>query len=124
MEGTLSIVEAGAAAAPVAATPDATPAGGEAGGGDAAGVELATVDIAFEPNEFSIAAGTDVEVTITNNGVLEHDFHIEELGVASELLASGESATVTINGEAGSYEFFCSVPGHREAGMVGTLTIE
>jgi plastocyanin len=124
MEGTLSIVEAGAAAAPVAATPAATPAGGEAGGGDAAGVELATVDIAFEPNEFSIAAGTDVEVTITNNGVLEHDFHIEELGVASELLASGESATVTINGEAGSYEFFCSVPGHREAGMVGTLTIE
>ncbi len=120
MVGTLTIIEAGATASPVAATP----ADEAAGSGDAEGVEITTVDIAFEPNEFTIPAGTDVVVTITNEGVLEHDFHVEELGIASDLLGNGETTTVTINAEAGTYEFFCAVPGHREAGMVGTLTVE
>jgi plastocyanin len=124
MVGTLTIIEAGAAASPVAATPEAAPADEEAGAGDAEGVELKTVDIAFEPKEFTIPAGTDVVVTITNEGALEHDFHVDDLGVASDLLGNGESTTVTINGEAGTYEFYCGVPGHKEAGMVGTLTIE
>jgi plastocyanin len=124
MVGTLTIIEAGAAASPVAATPEAAPADEEAVAGDAEGVELKTVDIAFEPKEFTIPAGTDVVVTITNEGALEHDFHVDDLGVASDLLGNGESTSVTINGEAGTYEFYCGVPGHKEAGMVGTLTIE
>ncbi len=122
MVGTLTIVEAGAAASPVAATPAATPVEDSAGGGE--GVELVTVDLAFEPAEFTIPAGTDVVVTITNEGMLEHDFHVDDLGIASDLLGNGETTTVTINAEAGTYEFHCAVPGHREAGMVGTLTVE
>jgi uncharacterized cupredoxin-like copper-binding protein len=110
------------------ATPGASPAAGaatpaaEAASG--ATVDVLAVDIAFEPKEFTIPANTDVTVTLTNDGALQHDFTVDELGIKSELLNGGETTTVTINAAAGSYEFYCSVTGHREAGMVGTLTVE
>jgi plastocyanin len=100
---------------------EATPAA-EASAGE--GVQVSAVDIAFEPKELTISANTDVVVTITNNGALQHDFTIDELGVKSDLLGGGESTEVTINAAAGTYEYYCSVTGHREAGMVGTLTVE
>lgn len=100
---------------------EATPAEESTGDG---GIVVSAVDIAFEPKELTIAADTDVVVTITNNGALQHDFHIDELGVASDLLNGGESTQVTINAPAGTHEFYCAVTGHREAGMVGTLTVE
>jgi uncharacterized cupredoxin-like copper-binding protein len=129
----LTIVEGGSAsatpAASVVATPStsasASPAAEPAGsGGGETEVALNTVDLAFEPNEFAIAANTDVTITITNEGVLEHDFAVDDLGVQSELLASGDTTTVTINAAPGTYEFHCTVPGHAQAGMVGTLTVQ
>jgi len=83
-----------------------------------------TVDIAFEPKELSIPADTDVEITVTNAGVLQHDFIIEDTDFGTELLDGGSEATITVNLAAGEYTYFCSVPGHREAGMEGTLTVE
>jgi uncharacterized cupredoxin-like copper-binding protein len=65
-----------------------------------------------------------VTVTITNKGQLQHDFVIDALNIKTDLLNAGDSVTVTINAAAGSYEYYCSVPGHKEAGMVGTLTVE
>jgi uncharacterized cupredoxin-like copper-binding protein len=100
-------------------TPGATPA---ASGGDA--VTIIAKDIAFEPTEFSIPADTDVKITLDNEGSLQHDFNIEDTDFATELLNGGESETITVNLEAGEYVYFCSVPGHREAGMEGTLTVE
>jgi len=100
------------------ASPSASPVAGE---GD---VTVVMVDIAFEPNEFTIAAGTDVVVALPNEGALEHNFNIDELGVAADTIPGGETTTVTINAPAGTYEYYCSIPGHREAGMVGTLTVE
>jgi len=100
------------------ASPSASPVAGEAD------VTVTMVDIAFEPNEFTIAADTDVVVFLLNDGALEHNFVIDELGVASETVPGGGSTTVTINAPAGTYEYYCSIPGHREAGMVGTLTVE
>lgn len=103
------------------ATPGASPAASPAA---AASFEVLAVDIAYEPAEFSIAANTDVAVTIINEGALQHDFNIDELGVKSALLNTGETDTVTINAAPGTYDFYCSVSGHSEAGMVGTLTVE
>lgn len=100
------------------ASPGASPVAGE---GD---VTVAMVDIAFEPSEFTIEADTDVVVFLPNEGMLEHNFVIDELDIASEIIPGGESTTVTINAPAGTYEYYCSVPGHKEIGMVGTLTVE
>lgn len=109
---------AGTPGASPEASPSASPVAGE---GD---VTVVMIDIAFEPKEFTITADTDVVVFLPNEGVLEHNFTIEELGIASETIPGGESTSVTINAPAGTYEYYCSVPGHREAGMVGTLTVE
>ncbi len=81
------------------------------------------VDITYEVKEFSIPANTDVVVTLPNHGALEHNFVIDELSIASPLVPGGESGSVTINAPAGEYQYYCSVPGHKEAGMVGTLTV-
>jgi plastocyanin len=108
------------------ATPDAmaSPAASPAADSCPAGPVVHTVDLAFEPKEFTIPANTDVIVTIENMGQLEHDFTIDELGIKSDLLGNGETTTVTIKGAPGTYTYYCSVAGHREAGMEGTLTVE
>jgi nitrite reductase (NO-forming) len=111
---------------PAGGTPDASPeaspsASPAAGGGD---VTVVMVDIAYEPTEFTIPADTDVVVSLPNEGQLEHNFVIDELNIASETIPGGETTSVTINAAAGEYEYYCSIPGHREAGMVGTLTVE
>jgi len=85
---------------------------------------VSTVDLAFEPDAFTIPANTDVTVRVENLGLLPHDFTLDQLGISSDLLSSGESAALTINAGPGTYGFHCSVPGHKQAGMRGTLTVE
>jgi alcohol dehydrogenase (cytochrome c) len=102
----------------------ATPAEeGAATGGDGTSTSVTAIDIAFEQKELSIAADTDVTVTVTNNGFLQHDWVVEDTDFASPMLNGGDSAEVIVNLPAGTYTYYCSVAGHREAGMQGTLTV-
>ena len=71
----------------------------------------------------SIPANTDVTVMVPNAGAAPHTFVIEALGIKIEM-AAGETKEVVINAPAGTYEYICDVPGHEEAGMVGTLTVQ
>jgi plastocyanin len=69
----------------------------------------------------------EVTIDFTNPGALEHDVAIEgpegeELAV-SELIGEGKTSVSADLGP-GNYTFFCTVPGHREAGMEGTLTVK
>ncbi|MGB3305913.1 MAG: PQQ-binding-like beta-propeller repeat protein [Thermomicrobiales bacterium] len=110
----------------VQAQPESAGTPAEEGASPAAasdGVEIAAVDIAFEPKELSIAADTPVTVTVTNKGVLQHDFVVIDQDLGTPLLNGGDTATVEINLPAGEYPFHCSVPGHAEAGMVGKLIV-
>jgi uncharacterized cupredoxin-like copper-binding protein len=104
------------------ASPMASPGASPAAGG--ATVQLAAVDINWEPKTLTLPANTDAEIVITNNGVLGHDFAIDELKILTDEIPSGQQITVPINAPAGTYEFYCAVPGHKEAGMVGTLTVQ
>jgi uncharacterized cupredoxin-like copper-binding protein len=139
MVGTLIVTEDAAAAAPaeVGAEPAATPAeatpaaatpaaGGEelaaAGAGAGEAVEVVSLDIFFEPAELSIPADTDVTVRLPNEGVTPHNFSIDELGIDVDI-APGATEETVINAPAGEYEYYCNVPGHKQAGMVGTLTV-
>jgi uncharacterized cupredoxin-like copper-binding protein len=106
-------------AAPAATVPAAAPAA-EAGGGPDVTVEM--IDIAFRPTEIEIPAGQDVTFSFPNTGATVHDFTIDELGL-KVVVQPGDTGALTINAPAGTYEFYCSVPGHRPAGMVGTLTV-
>jgi uncharacterized cupredoxin-like copper-binding protein len=119
-----TVVEAATATPGVAG---ATPAGGEEqaaaeqGAGEALVVE--SYDIYFEPDELSIPADTDVTVQLPNEGVTLHNFSIDELGISVDI-APGATEETVINAPAGEYEFYCNVPGHKPAGMFGTLTVQ
>jgi plastocyanin len=114
-------------ASPIASpSPMPSPSPVASGGQQAAQTEFTVemVDIAFNPTELRIPANTDVTITLPNNGVAVHNFNVDELGVSSGDVPGGQTGTVTINAEPGTYEYYCSVPGHREAGMIGTLIVE
>jgi outer membrane protein assembly factor BamB/plastocyanin len=86
-------------------------------------IHVSAIDIAFEQTQISIAADTDVTISVTNNGVLQHDLVIEGTDYATPLLNGGETAELVVNLPAGEYVYYCSISGHRQAGMVGTLTV-
>jgi hypothetical protein len=70
--------------------------------------------------------GEAVEVTINlkNSGAATHNFNLEEQGIHSGDVAGGGTGSVVVNLPPGQYEYQCDVPGHKEAGMVGTLTVQ
>ena len=86
-------------------------------------ITLLATDIAYDADNISAAVGQTVNVEFVNNGALEHNFIIDEFGI-DNLLQSGESSTISFTLEkAGSYEYYCNVAGHLEAGMKGTITV-
>lgn len=100
-------------------------AGGD--GDSAAGSEgvvevLGTDALAFEPEELT-ATGGEVTVELTSGEGVLHTFAIDETDDVVVEAAAGATATGTVNLEPGEYTFYCDVPGHREAGMEGTLTV-
>lgn len=102
--------------------------GGGADGGDtAADVEpdvsvRGTDALKFEPESLTAEAG-EVAIELTSGPAVNHDVVIDG-GDAVVAAAKGESAVGTVELDAGEYTFYCSVPGHRTAGMEGTLTVE
>jgi glucose/arabinose dehydrogenase/plastocyanin len=116
--------EVAPAQAPTAATVEqVTPAPVGDAGTTAESVTIEAVDIAWNPNQATIPANTDVMVTVTSSGASLHTFVVEAQGIKLEL-APGETKEVVINVPAGTYQFICDVPGHAAAGMVGTLTVQ
>lgn len=95
------------------------------GGGAAATpptISVSAIEYAFDPAAI-VAPASGATITLTNGGIVEHDITVDALAV--KILAKpGETAQAQVSGAAGEYEFYCSIPGHKEAGMVGTLTLE
>lgn len=79
-------------------------------------------------NVKALMAGKPGKVTLvmTNPSQLSHSVAIEGNGVsaAGQVVGPGGTSTVSASLKPGTYTFFCAVPGHREAGMVGTLTVK
>lgn len=119
--------EAGEAAEEGAEEVEKEAEGGTAGSGATVDIEAdPSGNLAFTSDEASAKAGK-VTVNFTNSSPVPHDVRIEssggeELGGTEVLSEGNESATVDL--KPGEYTFFCSVPGHRQAGMEGTLTVE
>ena len=111
-------------------------------------VEVAMVEgdgtMKFEPSVIEVARGDQVRFKITNTGALSHEFilstltdnlqHLEEMKRMPAMIHSGaNSITLQANtsGEifwhftqAGSFDFSCLIPGHREAGMHGAVIVK
>jgi plastocyanin len=83
-------------------------------------------ELAFEEKEVSAKAGKDT-IDLTNQSSVPHDVSIEDSAgetIAQTEITSEGSAATTADLKAGTYTFYCSVPGHREAGMEGKLTVK
>ena len=122
-------------------TTTSTSSGGESGGAttgggkeEAGGGEGSTLEFEADPGgELAYTAKTatakagKVTIDFKNPQALTHDVAIEDSGGeevgATELIAKGSTST-TVDLKPGTYHFFCTVPGHREAGMEGVLTVK
>jgi plastocyanin len=107
-----------------AATSSAAAAGGASG--SLAIAANPSGQLAYDTKTLSAKAGK-VTITMTNMSPVGHNITIQQ-GTSGSVLGStptftGGTKSVTVNLKAGTYTFFCSVPGHRAAGMVGTLTV-
>jgi plastocyanin len=119
--------EEGEAAAEPAA--ERAPPSGEAeapaeGGGEIALAADPGGDLAFDKSELEAAAGR-VTITMENASAVPHDVSLTGGGVdeRGKVVQDGGTSTVTATLEPGRYTFYCSVSGHRRAGMEGTLTV-
>ena len=112
---TVGVSYAGSAPATTTAGDDAAPA---------ETFDIGLSEFAIDPAEITASAGAPLTFSITNNGQAEHDFTIDT-GPQSDTVSAGGKTTLEVpNGlEAGTYSVFCSLPGHADAGMEGTLTV-
>jgi len=78
----------------------------------------------FNKQTLAAPAGS-VTIVMNNPSPLQHDIAIEGNGVdvAGAVVSTGATSTVSADLQPGTYTFLCTVPGHADAGMKGTLTV-
>lgn len=100
--------------------------GKSAGGTSVLDIEAASSGLAYGSGNATAKAGK-VTVEFTNPQPLTHDVAFEDSSGKTvgktELIAEGSDSAV-VDFKPGTYHFYCTVPGHREAGMEGTLTVK
>ncbi len=141
--GSTTPAESPAASSPAASSPAASSpagsaespaAGGEspaAGGGSVAAggtIEIDATEMSFTPNEFTAPANSTFTVKLKNTGSVLHDFTIDKDGsgkkVEIKAEPGAETTTEVKTGPAGTLEFYCAQPGHKDAGMDGHIKVQ
>ena len=87
-------------------------------------VEVRASDVAFTPADVYVPAGSFVVVEFTNDDAIFHDWEVEGLANVDAGARPGQTRRIRFRvDEPGTYPITCTVEGHAEAGMVGTLTV-
>jgi plastocyanin len=89
-------------------------------------IELQASEFSYDVTNLEIEAGQPVTIVLHNDGFLEHDITIEgfeALGGAHTQPGEVAAFTVAID-QPGEYRYYCTIPGHLEAGMEGLLTVK
>jgi uncharacterized cupredoxin-like copper-binding protein len=105
----------------------------ESGQTEASNEKSTTVDVAESEWRVQLPSSTSKSLTagsyvfhVTNNGKIPHNLTVDGPGVEDEktaTIAPGDSADLHVNLETGSYDLYCSIPGHREQGMEAKLAV-
>ena len=87
-------------------------------------VEVEAHEFYFQPNQLTVSASGPTTIVLHDTGMITHNFTVDALGI--QVVAShGRTAEVTLQDlPPGSYQFYCSISGHKEAGMVGTIVVQ
>jgi plastocyanin len=98
-------------------------AAGGAGGGET--IDISETEFAIDPADVNTQAG-EVTFAISNDGSAPHNLEVEGNGIeeVSDTIEGGQKTDLTVELQSGEYEMYCAVPGHREQGMEGTVTVE
>ena len=93
-------------------------------------VRVVATDLKFTPPTIQAKVGQPIKIVLENKGAIEHDIAFPTLkadqpGASLKALAKpGQTATVEFTPTAkGSYEYICTIPGHKEAGMKGKINV-
>lgn len=121
--GGTTTTETGSAASNGAASKE-----GGGSGGSEIHIEAAESGLAFAEDAMTAEAGKNVALHFTNPQPIGHDVDIEDASgeeiAETDVITEGDDSTTIANLKPGKYTYYCSVPGHREGGMEGTLTVE
>ena len=85
-------------------------------------IQLSGKNFAFTPSTISGPAGILQFDLKSTDGL--HDLVIEGIAGFQVEVTSGSASSGKVDLKAGKYTFYCDIPGHRAAGMVGTLTVK
>lgn len=112
-----------AATSETAATTETS--GGSGGGSTIAIAADPSGALAYEQTEVDAKAGTDT-LEFTNDSSTPHDVVVEDNSgeVGRTDVIQGDQTSTEVELEPGDYTFYCSVPGHRDAGMEGTIRVK
>ena len=105
--------------------PESTASPSAAAPAEARSVTATEGEMYIELSESSFSPGS-YTIEVVNEGNATHDLVVERDGqdvAATETIAPGGSATLTVTLEAGEYVFYCSVANHRAMGMVTDVTV-
>jgi len=108
--------------------------------GASSGINITITDFMFSPDEFTVPAGTEITIKVTQDGTVGHDLIIMEYGAdAGDRFDAEDKASVywemdlppdgveiaqfTAPSRPGVYQIVCGMPGHLQAGMVGKLIV-
>jgi uncharacterized cupredoxin-like copper-binding protein len=97
-------------------------------------------EFSFTPSEYSVPAGKEITLTLTNSGTVEHEFVIMKLGTEVSIpfddndegniyweveVEPGDGTTVTFTAppDVGEYQIVCGTAGHAENNMIGKMTV-
>jgi Cu+-exporting ATPase len=88
-------------------------------------VEVVARDVAYEPADVRVEAGRTVVLSFRNDDPVFHDWEAEGLANVDAGARPGQTQKIRFTVDRpGTYRVTCTVPGHAEAGMVGTLVVE
>ena len=90
-------------------------------------IQLTAKEFLYEPKELSASPG-DIIFVVKNGGAIEHNFVLEDQAkkrqAAIPIVEPAQMAEAKANLQRGTYTIYCSIPGHKEAGMVATLRVQ
>jgi len=119
--GVLALILGGVAIA-VAANNDSGGRSVAAATGGATEFDVVLADLSVTPASIEVPAGEKVTLHVKNEGALEHDLKVEGT-TGTEMIKPGASADVVIGPFTASTSAWCTVPGHKEAGMVMAINV-
>lgn len=88
-------------------------------------VTVVGTEFAFTPSTVTLKAGQPVQLTFKNAGQYPHNFTVSELNIQTKTIQPGQEDTITFTpSKTGSFTYVCTVPGHEDRGMKGTLVVQ